>query len=87
MAKKIVILGGGVAGTIVANQLARKIPGELRSREVFFNDTATTEIYTYQPGWLYIPFDLSRPEDLKRPSDPCSTPRSALSRTPSRRST
>ena len=67
MAKKIVILGGGVAGTIVANQLARKIPGELRSREVSITQIGNTETHTYQPGWLYIPFDLSRPEDLKRP--------------------
>ncbi len=67
MAKKIVILGGGVAGTIVANQLARKIPGELRSREVSITQIGNTDTHTYQPGWLYIPFDLSRPEELKRP--------------------
>lgn len=67
MAKKIVILGGGVAGTIVANQLARKIPGELRAREVSITQIGNTDTHTYQPGWLYIPFDLSRPEDLKRP--------------------
>ncbi len=67
MAKKIVILGGGVAGTIVANQLARKIAGELRSKSVTITQIGNTESHTYQPGWLYIPFDLSRPEDLKRP--------------------
>ncbi|MCL5284282.1 MAG: NAD(P)/FAD-dependent oxidoreductase [Nitrospirae bacterium] len=67
MAKKIVILGGGVAGTIVANQLARKIAGELRSKSVSITQIGNTDTHTYQPGWLYIPFDLSRPEDLKRP--------------------
>jgi len=67
MAKKIVILGGGVAGTIVANQLARKIAGELRAKSVSITQIGNTDTHTYQPGWLYIPFDLSRPEDLKRP--------------------
>lgn len=67
MAKRIVILGGGVAGTIVANQLARKIPGDLRSKSVTITQIGNTDTHVYQPGWLYIPFDLSRPEDLKRP--------------------
>ncbi|MEC4682159.1 MAG: FAD/NAD(P)-binding oxidoreductase [Nitrospirota bacterium] len=67
MAKRIVILGGGVAGTIVANQLARKIPGDLRSKSVTITQIGNTDTHVYQPGWLYIPFDLSRPEELKRP--------------------
>lgn len=67
MAKRVVVLGGGVAGTIVANQLARKISGELRSKAVTVTQIGNTDTHVYQPGWLYIPFDLARPEELKRP--------------------
>lgn len=67
MGKRIVILGSGVAGTIVANQIARKIPGELRSGTISLTLVGNTDTHTYQPGWLYLPFDLVRPEEIKRP--------------------
>ena len=67
MGKRIVILGSGVAGTIVANQLARKMPGELRAGSVSLTLIGNTEAHTYQPGWLYLPFDLVRPDELRRP--------------------
>lgn len=67
MGKRVVILGSGIAGTIVANQIARKIPGELKSGAVSLTMVGNTETHVYQPGWLYIPFDLVRPEELKRP--------------------
>ncbi|MHB8422123.1 MAG: NAD(P)/FAD-dependent oxidoreductase [Leptospirales bacterium] len=67
MGKRIVILGSGVAGTIVANQLARKLTDELKSGAVSLTLIGNTETHVYQPGWLYLPFDLVRPEELKRP--------------------
>jgi sulfide:quinone oxidoreductase len=50
--KRIVILGGGVGGTMLANMLARKLSrGE--AEVVLISDRAE---HTYQPGWLYVPF-------------------------------
>jgi len=64
---KVLILGGGVGGTIVANILARKlkkqIDGELASVTVV--DGAGKHVY--QPGFMYIAFGHERAENLSRP--------------------
>ncbi|HJZ47242.1 MAG TPA: FAD/NAD(P)-binding oxidoreductase [Roseiflexaceae bacterium] len=61
-AHKIVILGGGVGGTLVANLLARKLTRE--QAQITLIDR--TGRHTYQPGWLYIPFGGAPPERLER---------------------
>jgi sulfide:quinone oxidoreductase len=65
--KRVVILGGGVGGTIVANQLGRKL-----SREIDRGDVTVTVVdafgqHVYQPGFMYIAFGHERPEKLQRP--------------------
>jgi sulfide:quinone oxidoreductase len=67
---RIVILGGGVGGTIVANLLARK----LTRRQAAITLIDRTGIHVYQPGWLYVPFGGDPPERWERPE------RSLLSR-------
>ncbi len=47
--KKIVILGGGTGGTVVANILARKI-----SREAEITLVNNSPQHIYQPGFLYL---------------------------------
>ena len=61
--KEIVILGGGVGGTIVANLLARK----LKRATAHITVLDRTGQHVYQPGWLYIPFGGAPPERLERP--------------------
>jgi len=61
-AHKIVILGGGVGGTLVANLLARKLTQE--QAQITLIDR--TGRHVYQPGWLYIPFGGAPPERLER---------------------
>ncbi len=56
---KVVILGGGVGGTILANQLARAVD----RMEVTVVDA--TGVHHYQPGLLYLPFGWERPERLR----------------------
>ena len=58
---EIVILGGGVGGTLVANLLARK----LSRRQATITVIDRTGRHTYQPGWLYIPFGGTPPEQLE----------------------
>jgi sulfide:quinone oxidoreductase len=63
MAKKIVILGGGTGGTLMANRL-RKLydQGELAIAVVDKDDR-----HVYQPGLLFVPFGLAKPEEIVRP--------------------
>jgi sulfide:quinone oxidoreductase len=58
--KRIVILGGGVGGTIVANVLAKKA----RDAEVTLVDK--TGKHVYQPGYVYVAFDKQKPHKIVR---------------------
>ncbi len=61
--KKILILGSGAGGTMVANQLRKKLYADQWEITIIDND----EVHHYQPGWLFIPFDVYSPEDCKKP--------------------
>lgn len=62
MAARIVILGGGVGGTLTANLLARHLHPD--DAEIIVADR--TGKHVYQPGWLYLPFGKEHPENLIR---------------------
>ena len=65
--KRVVIVGGGVGGTIVANQLARKLKHEIdavTAKVTVVDDQGT---HVYQPGFMYIAFGHERAEKLARP--------------------
>ena len=61
--KKILILGSGAGGTMVANILRRKLSPKQWEVTIIDSD----EIHHYQPGWLFIPFDVYTPEDCQKP--------------------
>lgn len=61
--KKLVILGAGTSGTMMANHLSRVLPKELW--EISIVDQG--EIHYYQPGFLFYPFDLIKTKQLKKP--------------------
>ena len=62
--KRIVILGGGVGGTLTANLLARQLKPDLErfSVEVTLVDPIGTHVY--QPGFMYIAMGGERSEHL-----------------------
>jgi sulfide:quinone oxidoreductase len=66
MAKRILIVGGGLAGTIVANGLCRQLREELSSGSVVINMLGATDKHMYQPGLLYLPFGRVRESELFR---------------------
>ena len=61
--KKIVILGSGAGGTMVASNLCKKLDPKQWQISIIDND----EIHHYQPGWLFIPFGVYTPQDCQKP--------------------
>ena len=60
--KRLVILGAGTAGTMIANTLTRRLPD---GWEVVMVDPSWTHLY--QPGLLFVPFGGHDPSELVRP--------------------
>jgi sulfide:quinone oxidoreductase len=65
--QRIVILGGGVGGTLVANLTARKLKRQIASGEASVTVVDATGRHAYQPGYMYIAMGHERPEKLVRP--------------------
>ncbi|CRI66247.1 Pyridine nucleotide-disulfide oxidoreductase [Thiocapsa sp. KS1] len=63
---RILIVGGGTGGTIVANNLARRLAGEIRSRKVRITMLSASDQHMYQPGLLYVAFGQMMPDELYR---------------------
>ena len=63
MPRRVVILGGGTGGTIVANRL-RRLYGE---RELELHVVDRDDAHLYRPGLLFVPFGQADPERLTRP--------------------
>lgn len=61
--KRIVILGAGTGGTLVANRLRR----HLRTDEASIVCVDRNDRHVYQPGMLFVPFGLARATRLVRP--------------------
>lgn len=64
--KRILILGGGVGGTLTANLLVKKLGRQLKAGEVTITVVDQTGQHTYQPGFMYIAMGGERAENLQR---------------------
>jgi sulfide:quinone oxidoreductase len=62
--QRIVILGAGTGGTMVAHKLTREIGG---NADITIIDR--DPIHHYQPGFLFIPFGIYKAGDVIRPKD------------------
>jgi len=59
---ELLILGAGLSGTMMANHLSKRLsPKEWKMTMVDQNET-----HYYQPGFLFIPFGIYQPEDVKK---------------------
>lgn len=61
--KKILILGAGTAGTMMANKLYKNLNKDLSRITIIDKD----ENHYYQPGFLFIPFGIYKPEEVVKP--------------------
>ena len=60
--KNLVILGAGTSGTMMANHLINRLPKE--AWQITIVDQYKT--HYYQPGFLFLPFDLYRTKHVKK---------------------
>lgn len=58
--KQLVILGAGTAGTMMANHLHKKL--DRNEWDICIIDEKTE--HHYQPGYLFLPFDIYQPGDI-----------------------
>ncbi len=63
---RILVVGGGTGGTILANNLARRLAGEIRAGKVRLTMLSDSDRHMYQPGLLYVAFGQMTPDQLYR---------------------
>jgi len=63
---KILIIGGGTGGTILANNLARRLTSELKSGKARIIMLSASDKHMYQPGLLYLAIGRMTPDELYR---------------------
>ncbi|HET8662366.1 MAG TPA: FAD/NAD(P)-binding oxidoreductase, partial [Micromonosporaceae bacterium] len=61
--RRLLVLGGGTAGGMVANHLRRRLGRRQWQVTVVDQD----DVHVYQPGFLFIPFGTYRPEEVVKP--------------------
>jgi sulfide:quinone oxidoreductase len=61
--KKLLILGAGAGGCIVANKMRKKL--DEKEWQITIIDRST--VHHYQPGWLFVPFGVYDIKDCIRP--------------------
>ena len=67
MQKRIIIVGGGLGGTMLANQLVTKLYPEILRGELKITLLSNSEDHFYKPAFMYVAFNLFFQEELKRP--------------------
>lgn len=63
---KILIVGGGMGGTILANNLARRLKAEMKSGKVRLEMLSASDKHAYLPGLLYVAVGRMTPDELYR---------------------
>ncbi len=64
--ERILILGGGVGGTLTANLLSRKLRKQIDRGDVEVAVVDATGAHVYQPGFMYIAMGGERAEKLEK---------------------
>jgi sulfide:quinone oxidoreductase len=64
---RVVVLGGGVGGTLSANLIARKLKRQIAHGKATVTVVDVTGQHAYQPGYMYIAMGQERAEKLVRP--------------------
>ncbi len=65
--KNVLVLGGGVGGTLVANLISRKTKKQIDAGEAKVTVVDETGQHIYQPGFMYIAMGDQDPKSLRKP--------------------
>jgi sulfide:quinone oxidoreductase len=76
--ERILILGGGVGGTLTANLLVKRLRRRVKSGEVTITVVDQSGEHVYQPGFMYIAMGGERSASLHRPERGLLDPRVSL---------
>lgn len=63
---KILIIGGGMGGTILANNLARRLNAETKTGKAKITMLSASDKHAYLPGLLYVAVGRMTPDELYR---------------------
>lgn len=66
MKKRILIVGGGIGGTMTANNLVVKLYPEICRGEVSVTMLSNSPYHYYKPAFMYIAFNMFYENELKR---------------------
>lgn len=67
MARHILIIGGGIGGTMTANHLVNKLYPEIRSGTVHISMLSNSPWHYYKPAFMYVAFNSFFRDELRRP--------------------
>jgi sulfide:quinone oxidoreductase len=63
----VLVLGGGVGGTLVANLISRKLRAQIDAGDARVTVVDLTGEHVYQPGFMYIAMGNENPRSLRKP--------------------
>lgn len=66
MVKRVVVVGGGIGGTMTANNLVAKLYPEVSSGEVEVMLLSDSPWHYYKPAFMYVAFDMFYKDELRR---------------------
>lgn len=67
MAHRILIIGGGIGGTMTANHLVTKLYPEIRAGKVKITMLSNSPWHYYKPAFMYVAFNSFFRDELRRP--------------------
>lgn len=74
-AKRVLILGAGASGSIVANKLARELRREIAKDELEITILDKNDVNMNQAGFTFLPFELYTLDDITRARTKLISPR------------
>ncbi len=73
--QKVLILGAGAAGSVVANKLAREFRRDISRDKLEITILDRNDVNINQGGFTFLPFGLYTPDDITRPRRMLISPR------------
>lgn len=67
MTQRILIIGGGIGGTMTANHLVTKLYPEIRAGKVSVTMLSNSPWHYYKPAFMYVAFNNYYLDELRRP--------------------